>query len=491
MLATPHSLSLGTVAHSPLQEAVAARSAGTVPRKVALHDFLVTMIAVDILGAAALAIATLQVRALPAAHAAAMVWGCIAGFAVVWGLSAYLQELYSRKALSGGLRRLLSRTAVTWAQTFGLMLLVGFGLGLSSDVSRLWFLVWAGSVLVWIAAGRLVWRAALSRLLDRGYCLERVLVLAGTAEAAVRARHRVERESHFHIRAISAGALPGLPGAATLEWVEEAVREGLVDRVIVARFAGAMEQTNALLRRLARVAVDVTLLPDLEGLQAPVLKVDRIGMLPAIDLDFHPLSPLQAAMKRAEDLTIATLALLAVLPLLGVVAVAIRLDSPGPVLFRQVRIGFNGRPFRVWKFRTMHAHARDDDAVRQTTRHDRRITRIGRFLRRSSIDELPQLFNVLAGDMSIVGPRPHARGMTALGLPLHDVVAEYSARHRLKPGITGWAQVNGCRGEVDSHEKLRRRVAFDFHYIENWSLTFDLWIIVRTVVLMAFDKNAY
>ena len=301
MLATPHSLSLGKAAHPSLQEVAPARSAGAILRKVALHDFLFAMIAADILGAAALAIAGLRVRALPAEHAAAMVWGCIGSFVVAWGLSAYLQDLYSRKALSGGFRRLLSRATVTWAQTFGLILLIGFGLGLSSDVSRLWFLGWAGSVFVWIAAGRLVWRALLSRLLDRGYCLERALVLAGSAEAAARARHKVERESDFHIRVISAGALPGMAGAATLEWIEEAVREGLVDRIIVARFSGAMEQTNALLRRLARVAVDVTLVPDLEGLQAPVLKVDRIGMLPAIDLDFHPLSPFQAAMKRAED----------------------------------------------------------------------------------------------------------------------------------------------------------------------------------------------
>ncbi len=491
MLATPHSLSLSEVARQSLPGVAAAGAGGGMPRKIALHDFLVAMIAADVFGAVALAIAVLRVRALPTEHATAMIWGCIGSFVLAWSLSAHLQGLYGRNALSGGLRRLLSRAAVTWAQTFGLILLTGFGLGLSSDVSRVWFFAWAGSVLAWLVVGRMAWRAVLSRLLRRGYCLERALVLAGSADAAARVRHRVERESNLHIRVISAGALPGMAGAVTPEWIEAMVRDGLVDRIIVARFAGAMEQTNALLRRLARVAVDVTLVPDLDGLQAPVLNVDRIGVLPAIDLDFRPLSPMQAAMKRVEDLVIAGLALLAVLPLLVVVAIAIKLDSPGEVMFRQVRIGFNGRPFRVWKFRTMYAHARDDDAVQQTSRQDRRITRVGRFLRRSSIDELPQLFNVLAGDMSIVGPRPHARGMTALGLPLHDVVADYSARHRLKPGITGWAQVNGCRGEVDSHEKLRRRVAFDFHYIDNWSLTFDLWIILRTFTLMAFDKNAY
>jgi polysaccharide biosynthesis protein PslA len=145
----------------------------------------------------------------------------------------------------------------------------------------------------------------------------------------------------------------------------------------------------------------------------------------------------------------------------------------------------------VWKFRTMYHNARDERAVQQTSRYDRRVTRVGRILRRFSLDELPQLINVIQGDMSVVGPRPHALGMTSVGLPMTEVLEEYAARHRLKPGITGWAQVNGCRGEVDSHEKLRRRVALDCYYIDNWSLSFDLWVIVRTMALLLFDEGAY
>jgi lipopolysaccharide/colanic/teichoic acid biosynthesis glycosyltransferase len=161
------------------------------------------------------------------------------------------------------------------------------------------------------------------------------------------------------------------------------------------------------------------------------------------------------------------------------------------VLFRQPRAGFNDRVIEVWKFRTMYADARDDRAVHQTKRNDPRVTRVGRILRRTSLDELPQLFNVLAGSMSIVGPRPHALGMTAAGAALHDVIEDYSARHRLKPGITGWAQVNGCRGEVRTHDQLRRRVSLDCYYIENWSLRLDLWIIARTAVKILNDSDAY
>jgi lipopolysaccharide/colanic/teichoic acid biosynthesis glycosyltransferase len=147
--------------------------------------------------------------------------------------------------------------------------------------------------------------------------------------------------------------------------------------------------------------------------------------------------------------------------------------------------------FDIWKFRTMHHHMADAKAGRQTSRDDRRVTRVGRFLRRTSLDELPQLMNVLRGHMSIVGPRPHALGMTVAGKDMTDLAEGYNARHMMKPGITGWAQVNGCRGEIDSERKLRRRLALDCHYIENWSLRADARIILRTAALIAFDRHAY
>ena len=491
MLTSPTPLPISNIGQAFIVDFLRRQLPVTPIAKINLADALVALLFFDVVGASLLAIVGFRIYALPRGYDESQLWQSLASFLLAWAISTHLQELYSRRALSTGLRRLLARAVVAWAEAYGLLLLIGFTLGLLPDVPRPWLLGWAGSVLVWIGASRLAWRGYLSHQIGRGHCLERALVLAGSPQAAARAADKVERESWFHIRAAAVAALPGSPGAPTLDWVEEAVRTGLVDRIIVVRFSDAVGRTNALLRHLAQIAVDVTLVPDLEEVQAPILKVDRIGTLPTVDLDFRPLSPAQAAIKRGEDLVIAGLLLLGVLPLLAAVSIAIKLDSRGPVFFRQVRIGFNGRPFRVWKFRTMYADARDDNAVQQTSRQDRRVTGVGRFLRRTSIDELPQLFNVLTGDMAIVGPRPHARGMTAVGSPLHEVVADYGARHRLKPGITGWAQVNGCRGEVDSHEKLRRRVALDFEYIDNWSLGLDLWIILRTAALVAFDKNAY
>jgi exopolysaccharide biosynthesis polyprenyl glycosylphosphotransferase len=187
----------------------------------------------------------------------------------------------------------------------------------------------------------------------------------------------------------------------------------------------------------------------------------------------------------------ALVALLLVAPLMLIISAAIKLESPGPVLFRQQRIGFNDHLIEVWKFRTMRMECADADAKQQTTRRDPRVTRIGRFLRKSSLDELPQLFNVLRGDMSIVGPRPHARATSAEGKLFQEVVDRYAARHRVKPGITGWAQVNGWRGETDKVNKIRTRVAFDLYYIDNWSVWFDLYIILRTFVAIFDTDDAY
>ena len=418
-------------------------------------------------------------------------WIGLAGFAIAWPFSAYMQNLYARSALLTDLRHLLLRAIATCALAFGILLLLGFGLNVIGAVSRVWLVSWAITVFAWTGLTRVVWRVYLHHRLQQGDCCERAVVLADSAHAAHRLSERVERESRGHMRVVATSALFGSEDMSSLDWVDDMVRRGAVDRVVIGHFSEAILQTNALLARLTRLAIDVTLLPDLERLRAPLLHVDRIGMLPAVELDYRPLTPLQIFLKRAEDLAVAGGLALFLLPVLLAISVAIKLDSPGPVLFRQDRAGFNGRIFKVWKFRSMHAHLADRGARQQTARGDSRVTRVGRFLRRTSLDELPQLFNVLAGEMSIVGPRPHALEMTTVGLPVHEALEEYTARHRLKPGITGLAQISGSRGEVDTLEKLQRRVALDCEYIENWSLGFDLWIIARTALLVLFDTNAY
>jgi exopolysaccharide biosynthesis polyprenyl glycosylphosphotransferase len=195
--------------------------------------------------------------------------------------------------------------------------------------------------------------------------------------------------------------------------------------------------------------------------------------------------------KRVEDIAISGTLLFLAGPAMLLIAAVIKLTSPGPVLFKQPRTGFNGRQILVFKFRTMFHHMTDDHAARQTSRDDDRVTRVGAWLRRSSLDELPQLLNVLKGDMSVVGPRPHALRTTAGGVPLEDAAPDYASRHRVKPGITGWAQVNGHRGALDNVVKIVHRVDHDLYYIDNWSLRLDIAILWRTARLVLRDHNAF
>jgi putative colanic acid biosynthesis UDP-glucose lipid carrier transferase len=233
--------------------------------------------------------------------------------------------------------------------------------------------------------------------------------------------------------------------------------------------------------------VNVRVCPDAALLTRPVRRLPPIAALPTLDLYERPMSGWNQVLKRIEDLVLAPILLLLTLPMSLAIAVLIRLDSPGPILFRQRRFGFNNNEFTVYKFRTMR-HAPEDAHVPQARRTDERVTRIGAFLRRTSLDELPQLLNVLRGEMSLVGPRPHA---VAHNRHFAEIIDDYLGRHRVKPGITGWAQVNGLRGETRTEEQMRLRVQHDLHYIDNWSLWLDLKILLLTIFVGFVHENAY
>jgi Undecaprenyl-phosphate glucose phosphotransferase len=247
------------------------------------------------------------------------------------------------------------------------------------------------------------------------------------------------------------------------------------------------EAVKLLLEEFRATPLPVHLLPD--TIAAEVMSHPQVSLTAgrAFELQRAPLDGWERFFKRGLDLAVAFAGLVAAAPLLLTVALAVRLDSPGPILFRQSRNGFNGRPFRIYKFRSMTV-LEDGPVVTQATRQDSRVTRVGRFLRRSSLDELPQLFNVLKGDMSLVGPRPHA---IAHDDQYTQLVAKYAFRHHVKPGITGWAQVHGLRGETPSVELMRRRVDLDLQYIANYSLILDLRILVRTVRELIRPQNAF
>jgi Undecaprenyl-phosphate glucose phosphotransferase len=262
-----------------------------------------------------------------------------------------------------------------------------------------------------------------------------------------------------------------------------------VDRIVITVTAASQPRVRELIDRLRYLPNAVTLFWDVEGEDTRSATLERLARLPLAEVSGAADADRRALLKRIQDLVLGAAALLVAAPIMAVVAIAIRLDSPGPILFRQRRHGFNNEPITVWKFRSMHHERADLQAAQQVCACDERVTRIGRFIRRTSLDELPQLINVLRGEMSLVGPRPHAIGMKTGAEDSSRLVAEYAWRHRMKPGITGWAQVNGSRGPVDTPEAVRERVALDIDYIERQSFWFDLFIVARTLPTLLGDRR--
>lgn len=270
----------------------------------------------------------------------------------------------------------------------------------------------------------------------------------------------------------------------------EDIRRGRIDVVVIASGPGS-PCMDEMLAQLRCVAVDICFCPHDDYVAKARGGIDTVGQVPLMMIDRRPLRDWNGVIKEIEDRVFAALIVLLISPLLAGIALAIKLDSPGPVLFKQKRYGRNNKLIEVLKFRSMYHHARDPNGTQLTTRNDPRVTRVGAFLRRTSLDELPQFFNVIRGDMSVVGPRPHALLCKAGGVLYQDAVENYDWRHRIKPGITGWAQVNGWRGETETVEQIRKRVEHDIYYIENWSLMLDVKIIFKTIFGGFTGRNAF
>jgi len=291
--------------------------------------------------------------------------------------------------------------------------------------------------------------------------------------------------------------VPTQLGGLTVEPIlnlQRQVRLKHLDKVLVALPLSAEERLLDVLVRLKSLPVDVSLVPDGFGIR--LIDQDSSSSRDGIDKLFlnifhRPMSSVDLATKRLFDIVMSLFLLISLAPIMIITAMAVALSSPGPVFFRQPRAGLYDDVIRVFKFRTMYTHHADLLARQQTQRDDPRITVVGKFLRKSSIDELPQLFNVLVGEMSLVGPRPHATGMQINGQLCHEILREYAQRNRVKPGITGWAQVSGFRGAVEDTAILGERIKHDIYYIDNWSLWFDIEILLRTLPEMLFSKSAY
>lgn len=263
-----------------------------------------------------------------------------------------------------------------------------------------------------------------------------------------------------------------------------------VDRIVVAVPAGATARIAQLIDQLAPAPNPINLLVEGPDAGGELAARERILDMPLAQLSGAHRAALQSMLKRALDIILSVTAVIVLAPVLAAIAVAIRLDSPGPALFKQRRHGYLNEEVLVWKFRSMRVETSDATASRQVTADDDRVTRVGRFIRKTSLDELPQLWNVIRGEMSLVGPRPHAIGMLTGGAEASKLVQSYAHRHRMKPGLTGWAAVNGSRGPVDTPEAVRRRVSLDLEYIERQSLWLDLAIMARTLPCVLGDTDA-
>ena len=397
-----------------------------------------------------------------------------------------------------GVRAPVAQALAGWLAVFALTLLLMVVFKENERFSRIWMMLWFASTSAGLIVVRLLVFGVLRGLRARGYNRRRAVIVgsgAQAAELAARCRRAgwagFEVVAAFHPRehagADETRALDGVP-LRPLSELGRFVREGGVDEVWISLPLQDSAVLDSVLAQLRQSTANIRYAPDLLGLFLLNRGVTEILDTPMLDLSASPMLGIDHAFKRTEDVVLALLILLFAGPVMLLVALGVKFSSPGPVLYRQRRHGWDGRLIEVWKFRSMHVHREPDGEVIQAQRDDPRLTRFGAFLRRSSLDELPQFFNVLQGRMSIVGPRPHAvEHNQAYG----QLIEHYALRHKVKPGITGWAQVNGWRGETDTVEKMRRRVEHDLYYIEHWSLLFDLRIIALTVVYGFINRNAY
>ncbi len=405
--------------------------------------------------------------------------------------------LYSIPAFAAIFAR-LPRLALGWTAPFALIVAGTFFLDMG--LSRLWLLSWYGTG----AAGLVLERIAVAWLVGRWTRQGRLYRLAaiyggGSITADLVAQLEGDVDSDIRICGIFddrqdhrvPATIAGYPRLGGLADLVEFGRSVCLDVIVVALPITAEQRLVEMMKHLAVLPADVRLPAHTTRLRFSRRTYSRLGRVAMIDLHDKPISDWGLLAKWVFDKVVALLALLLLSPVLLAVAVAIRLDSPGPVLFRQRRYGFNNELIEVLKFRSMYTDRCDPKASRLVTKDDPRVTRVGRFIRKTSLDELPQLFNVLKGELSLVGPRPHALQAKAADRLYDEIVDGYFARHKVKPGITGWAQINGWRGETDTREKIAKRVEHDLYYIENWSILFDLYILFKTPFALLKTDNAY
>ncbi|WP_019449791.1 undecaprenyl-phosphate glucose phosphotransferase [Cupriavidus sp. BIS7] len=383
------------------------------------------------------------------------------------------------------------RIGAAWTLVFSAGLLGAFLIHQIASVSRVWSMGW----FIGTGATLVVARAAMFRMLgnarEQGINAKRVLIFGyGPLGREMYLRVHQFRAAGYRVVGIYDELTNAIPAEVvplrTMEEVSTFVHNQGVREIWLTLPMAACRDLSDVVRQFRNEMIDIRWVPDVTSVELLGHRFSEFMGLPVIDLNSPPISGITGLLKASFDRAFSCAVLISLSPLLLLIAVLVKLSSSGPVLFRQQRLGIDGHPFDVFKFRTMRVHR--EAGVTQAVRGDARVTRVGAFLRRTSLDELPQFINVLRGEMSVVGPRPHAMEHNEI---YKELIDRYMLRHRVKPGITGWAQINGLRGQTDTIEKMRKRIEFDIYYIQHWSFQLDLRIILRTALYGWTGASAY
>jgi len=427
--------------------------------------------------------------------------------AAIFGMSAaavicfQAADIYEVQVFRGQLRQ-MTRMISSWAFVFLLFIGASFFAKLGGEVSRLWLSSFFFIGLAALIVERLLLRGMVRRWARDGR-LDRRTIIVGSDQNGEKLVEALNGQVDSDIEILGvfddrndSRALDTCAGAAKLGKIDDIVefaRRTRIDLVLFALPISAETRILDMLKKLWVLPVDIRLSAHTNLLRFRPRAYSYLGKVPTLDVFEAPITDWDLVMKWLFDHVVGAIVLLLAAPLMALVALAVKLDSPGPVLFRQKRFGFNNERIDVFKFRSLYHDQADPLASKVVTKNDSRVTRVGRFIRKSSLDELPQLFNVVfKSNLSLVGPRPHAVQGKLQSQLFDEAVDGYFARHRVKPGITGWAQINGWRGEIDNAEKIQKRVEFDLYYIENWSVLFDLYILLKTpLALISKNENAY
>jgi Undecaprenyl-phosphate glucose phosphotransferase len=419
--------------------------------------------------------------------------GLVSALATVVGL--YRSKSYEFDNLIdfvGQIGRVLS----AWIAGILTLVALAFILKISEDFSRGWVIASFALTPTMLLAERSLVAGFLLRGTEQGH-MRRNVAIVGAGPLSERLCTYIEsRGPRMGLRVVGIfddrrtrlrEKVSAIPILGTVQDLMAYARNYRLDEVIIALPWSAEARVAALVEELSVLPADIRLCPDLVGLRFLARPYSRIGEIGLLHVKERPIAEWSLILKTVQDYLVASIALMLAAPLMLIIALAIKFDSPGPIFFKQRRRGFNQNMFPVWKFRTMRV-MEDGGEVRQAQKNDDRITKVGRFLRRTSLDELPQFINVLQGHMSVSGPRPHA---VAHDDYYSSLISRYARRHRVRPGITGWAQIHGFRGETDTVEKMAKRIEYDLYYIENWSLSLDFKILLLTVFKGFWHENAY